>query len=43
MAQTAGDVVVPPNQPWDLAPATRINIIEPATEAAAILSIAGLS
>jgi hypothetical protein len=43
MAQTAREVVVPPNPPWDLAPGTRINIIELATEAAALLSIPGLS
>ena len=43
MAQTARDVVVPPNPPWDLAPATQTNIIELATEAAALLSIPGLS
>jgi hypothetical protein len=43
MAQTARDVVVPPKEPWDLSPGTRFNIIELATEAAALLSIPGLS
>jgi hypothetical protein len=43
MAQLARDTVVPPSQPWDLAPGTRIKFIDLATDAVALLSITGLS
>jgi hypothetical protein len=43
MARSAGDFVPAPNAPWLLAPATRGNIIDMATEAAALLSQTGLT
>jgi hypothetical protein len=43
MAQLARDTIPAPNPPWDLAPATRNNIIDLSGEAAALLSLTGLN